>query len=227
MTGIWRPVADDPYWLGDPLELGGSRSSAEVTTHGPLATTLDDLVSRVASRTVDLEWRTLPSIDGLRVETTDALAADIGSLRARLRAALPVDRVTTVTTDLPDILAGVSRAALVSRSGVLLLTAQFAVLAGYAVFLVAGLLVERRRAEVALLRSRGATSAHLVAMALIEALLLAIPAALVAPLLAAGLVALLGTVGPLATAGRRSGASRSARRRSSRRRRSPSSASSP
>jgi hypothetical protein len=84
---------------------------------------------------------------------------------------------------------------------VLLLSAQFAVLSGYAVFLVAGLLVERRRAEVALLRARGATSAHLVMMATIEALLIAVPAAIVAPALAAALVMALGRLGPLASAG--------------------------
>ena len=61
------------------------------------------------------------------------------------------------------------RSILVSRSGVTLLTIQFAVLAGYAVLLVAGLLVERRRSETALLRSRGATAVHLVALAFGEA----------------------------------------------------------
>ena len=78
---------------------------------------------------------------------------------------------------------------LVSRSGVILLTIQFAVLAGYAVVLVAGMLVERRRSEIALMRSRGASGMHLVAMALIEVAFLAVPAAALAPVLALGVVA--------------------------------------
>ena len=63
------------------------------------------------------------------------------------------------------------------------------------------MLIERRRVEAALLRSRGAGTTHLSAMAFGEALLLAIPAALIAPYLAVGVVQLLATIGPLAGAG--------------------------
>ncbi len=106
-----------------------------------------------------------------------------------------------VQTTLPGLLAEVGRSVLVSRSGVILLTIQFAVLAGYSIVLVAGMLVERRRSEIALMRSRGASGGHLVAMATLEAAILAIPAAVVAPFLALGVVALLGTVGPAAGLG--------------------------
>ncbi|MEI8332901.1 MAG: FtsX-like permease family protein, partial [Chloroflexota bacterium] len=107
----------------------------------------------------------------------------------------------TVDTDLPAILADVGRSIVVSRSGVLLLTVQFAVLALYAIFLVAGMLVDRRRLDTALLRSRGASNGDLTVMAAMEALLLAAPAAVLAPILAVGIVRALGAVGPLAAAG--------------------------
>lgn len=201
ITGLWRPDPADPYWVGDPLELTGSQAGADFATRGPLVVARDDVVTRTQSRTYDVQWRAIPRIEGLQVADSDALAKDIAALQPRLAAILEGDRATSVTAALPGILDAVGRSVLVSRSGVLLLTAQFAVLAGYAVFLVAGLLIERRRAETALLRSRGATSAHLVTMAVLEALLIALPAALVAPVLAAGLVALLGRVGPLAEAG--------------------------
>jgi hypothetical protein len=106
-----------------------------------------------------------------------------------------------VTSTLPDALETIGRNVLVSRSGVILLTIQFAILAGYAVLLVAGLLVERRRSEIALLRSRGASSSHLTRMALLEAALLAVPAAMIAPFLAVGIVGLLGAIGPTAGLG--------------------------
>ena len=61
-------------------------------------------------------------------------------------------------------------------------------LAAYAVILVAALLLERRRTETALLRSRGAGTGHLVAMAFGEAVLVVVPAVLVAPWLAMLLV---------------------------------------
>ena len=156
---------------------------------------------RVAGREVDLEWRAIPDVYGLRVGGLDTLRTDLRSLNARLRDDRLPGRALRVESALPDILGEVDRRTLVSRSGVLLLTIQFAILAGYAILLVAGMLIERRRVEVALLRSRGAGTSHLSAMAFGEALMMAIPAALIAPYLAVGVVQALGTIGPLADAG--------------------------
>ena len=82
----------------------------------------------------------------------------------------------------------------------LLLFAQFAVLAVYSILLVAGMLVERRRPESALLRSRGASSGHLALLALGEAVVLTVPAVAVAPFAAAALVPMVALAGPLANA---------------------------
>ena len=201
VVGLWRPHADDAYFLGDRLELDGVRQDATLTTRGPFVVARSDLGTAAGTRQLDLEWRGLPAIDGLRVDEVDTIRADIEGLRPALRTALPPPRQVTVATNLPAILADASGSILVSRSGVTLLTIQFAVLAGYAVLLVAGLLVERRRTETALLRSRGATAWHLVALAFSEAVLLAVPAAVVALLIAVGVVRLLGTIGPLSASG--------------------------
>ncbi len=83
----------------------------------------------------------------------------------------------------------------------LLLTIQFVILAAYALVLVAGLLVEQRRIETAMLRSRGATAGHVAWMALLEGLVLVVPAALAAPWLAVGALRLFDAIGPLADAG--------------------------
>ncbi len=197
LVGLWRPAADDPYWLGDRLELDGIRQDAQLTTRGPFVAAQADLASGVVARQLDLEWRAIPSIDGIRVDGIDALRTGVEGIKPALRAVVVPTREISVVTGLPTILADVSRSILVSRSGVALLTLQFGVLAGYAVLLVGGLLIERRRPEVALLRSRGATSAHLVALAFGEAVLLAVPATILAPLLAVGTVRLIGAVGPL------------------------------
>ena len=201
VTGIWRPDRDDPYWISDVLELDGVETRGPFTTSGPIVLGREDLVRRVDARELDLEWRAIPAVDGLSVDGLAALRADLGSLQDRLRDARLPGRSLRVSSDLPGILAEVERATLVSRSGVILLTIQFAILAAYAIILVAGMLIERRRIEVALLRSRGASTLHLTAMAFGEALMLGIPAALIAPWLAVGVVQLLGTIGPLADAG--------------------------
>ncbi len=201
LVGVWQPKADDAYFVGDPLELTGIRTEPQSTLRGPFMVALDDLTGGPVGKDLTLEWRGIPSTDGLRVDRIGALRAGVEGLKPQLRAGLPRGREIAVLTGLPAILTDIERAILVSRSGVTLLTLQFAVLAGYAVLLVAGLLVERRRSETVLLRSRGATSGHLVAVAFAEAVLLTVPAAILAGLLAVGIVRLIGTIGPLADSG--------------------------
>ena len=206
VTGTWRPAADDPYWLGSPLELDGEMRSGTFTTRGPFAVSAADLSRLVSGQRQDVEWRAVPDIGALAVGDVDALRADIAGLRERLHAGVQPTRDIAVTTGLADLLATESRAIVTARSGILLLTIQFGVLSLYAVLLVAGMLVERRRPGAALLRSRGASSIHLSVMAATEGLLLAIPAALLAPFLALGVVRVLGAVGPLSGTGIADGA---------------------
>jgi hypothetical protein len=201
VVGTWRPDRTDPYWIANPLELDGVETRGPFTTSGPVVVAQADLVERVAARELELEWRAIPSVDGLRVDGLGVLRSDLATLDERLRDARLPSRSLRVSSELPGILAAVDRATLVSRSGVLLLTVQFAILAGYAILLVAGMLIERRRIEGALLRSRGASTLHLTAMAFGEAVLLAIPAAIIAPWVAVGVVQLLSAVGPLAESG--------------------------
>jgi hypothetical protein len=201
ITGIWQPDRTDPYWLAKVQELDGVETRGPFTTTGPIVVDEEDLIRRVPNRAIDLEWRAIPDVYGLRVGGLDQLRTDLETLNDRLRDDRLPGRSLRVESSLPDILASVDRRTLVSRGGVLLLTIQFAILAGYAIILVAGMLIERRRVEVALLRSRGAGTTHLAAMAFGEALLLAIPAALIAPYLAVAVVQALGTIGPLADAG--------------------------
>ncbi len=202
VTGIWRPAAGDAFWMGSALELGGVVSTGSFTTRGPFVVDGADL-ARLPGRTstADVEWRALPAVDALATGDLDRMADDLAGLRERLRTVVTPTREVAVTTDLPALLRSVSRSVAVSRSGILLLTLQFGVLALYAILLVAGMVVDRRRLDIALLRSRGASSAHLAGMALLEAVLLALPAVVLAPVLGLGVVRLLGAIGPLADAG--------------------------
>jgi hypothetical protein len=202
VSGVWRADPTDAFWLGDPLETSGVHAEGSFITRGPLVISEADLVALGGGRDrVDLSWRAIPDIAALRIDRTDDLRIGVDGLAARFRESLPATVTPRVQTTLPALLTDVGRSVLVSRSGVILLTIQFAVLAGYSIVLVAGMLVERRRSEIALMRSRGASGGHLVAMATLEAAILAIPAAVVAPFLALGVVALLGTVGPAAGLG--------------------------
>jgi len=202
VAGVGRADPTDAFWLGDPLEITGTTTEGSFTTRGPLVLREADLVSLGGGRgRIDLSWRAIPNIDALRIDRIDALRNGVDGLAAQFRGLLPASVSPRVKSALPALLDEVGRSVLVSRSGVILLTIQFAVLAGYSILLVAGMLVERRRSEIALMRSRGASAGHLVAMASLEAAFLAIPAAVVAPWLALGVVGVLGTVGPAAGLG--------------------------
>jgi hypothetical protein len=202
VVGRWEP--DDPaapYWLGDPLELAGVSAGSSFTVHGPLVVTADDMVERVASGRLDMGWRALPAFDNLALDDVRWMRSDAAALERRIGYELGSGSYFSVSTALPSILGGADRSLLVSRSGVLVLTIQFAVLSAYALVLVAGLLVEQRRVETALLRSRGASAGNVAWMALLEGVLLVVPAALAAPWIALGALRLFDAVGPLAAAG--------------------------
>ncbi|MEO7249327.1 MAG: FtsX-like permease family protein, partial [Candidatus Limnocylindrales bacterium] len=202
VTGIRVVDPADAIWLGEELETTGTTSGGTFTTRGPLGIREADLVTLGGSKArFQVSWRGVPTIANLRVDGVEPLGAGADGLATRLRGLVPASTSPRVTTSLPALLDEVGRSVLVSRSGVILLTIQFAVLAGYAVVLVAGMLVERRRSEIALLRSRGASGFHLIAMAVIESAVLAVPAAVLAPFLALGVVAILGIVGPTAGLG--------------------------
>ena len=202
IVGLWSPI--DPtgaYWNGDELELGGVTRSASFVTHGPMVAAREDLLGRMVSGNIGLEYRLLPDFERLAVGDVGRLRADAAAFDRRLGDALGDRSFFQVTTELDTILADANRSLLVSRSGVVALTIQFAVLAGYALLLVAGLLVDQRRVETALLRSRGAGVGHVVLLSFLEALVLVVPAVLAAPWLALGVLELLNVVGPLADAG--------------------------
>ncbi len=193
VAGTWRADPADPYWLGDPLLLAGNEPGGSFRLVGPLVAEAADLEGPLAGgRPVDAQWRAIPDLAGFRPENLDQVATSLSGLLGRVNAALPGSNQATVATKLPAILASVDRSVLVAQSGILLLLVQFGVLAGYAVILVAALLVDRRRSGTALLQARGAGFGHLVRMAMGEALLIVVPAVLAAPWIASLLVTAVG-----------------------------------
>jgi hypothetical protein len=203
VVGIFQVTsADDPVWFNESQMLDGLTESNEYRTFGPLLTTPQDLVGRAAGARVQLQWRLLPDFDRLTIPAARQLRARVENLPERLESAVEV-APSTVVTGLDRIIASAERSLLASRTGILLLMAQLAVLAGYAILLTAALLVDHRRVDTALLRSRGAGTLQVAGMALAEGLLIALSAGLAAPWLAAGVLRLFNLAGPLADVGLR------------------------
>jgi hypothetical protein len=187
LTGTWQPNIGDPFWAWIEARGADDEGSAE-----PLVVTAADLRNMAVSA-VAMHWWTMPAIDSLTIDAIETLRRDVAGLGGALQQAAPGAGLT-VRTALPAIIVETSRSLLVTRAGILALGAQFAVLAIYAVVLVSSILVERRRGDAALMRARGGSAWHLGAMALGEAILIAIPVALIAPWLASTIVRTLATI---------------------------------
>lgn len=206
VSGLYRPARPDaPYWRLDDLG-GRGVGTLSFTTYGPLLTDPGALTSgRVSTGTT--AWLATADHSRLRTGDLDRLrdAAVAGSRSLRHSPALGGS--TAVSTSLPAVLDRVERALLVARSTLLIVALQLVLLAGYALLLVAGLLSAERAAETRLLRARGASRPRVAGLAGLEALLLALPAAVCAPLLAGPLTGLLSGLGPPARIGLRPDAS--------------------
>ncbi|MFI1725682.1 FtsX-like permease family protein [Streptomyces sp. NPDC020489] len=203
IVGLYRPARTDaPYWqLLDDLR-GRGVNKLDFTTYGPLLAAPEALtggrVSAGASgwlATADFATLTTGRIGALREAARDGGSA--------LRGESALSGTTAAHTQLPAVLDRVERALLVSRSTLLIVALQLGLLAGCALLLVARLLSSQRTGETRLLRARGASRPRVAGLAAVEALLLALPAVVCAPLLAGPLTRLLAGQGALARIGLR------------------------
>ncbi|HUG16805.1 MAG TPA: ABC transporter permease [Thermomicrobiales bacterium] len=200
VEGIYRvDDASDPYWWDDELDLNGIVEGQSFVTYGPFVVSPADFYNQVTVSTSLTRWRVYPVWTTLSVGDVAAFRGAVEQLEGRLNSELRSADRFTVNTTLPRILRAAERSLLVTRTGVVILTLQLAILAGYALVLTAGLLTEQRRVETALLRSRGGGSGQIGVMAFMEGLLLAAPAAMLGPWIAALSLRLLNVVGPLTT----------------------------
>ncbi|MFJ5927185.1 FtsX-like permease family protein [Kitasatospora sp. NPDC092948] len=193
ITGVYQ-VADreSPYWRLDPL--GGREIQVRgFTTYGPMV--VDDGVftsgllpqgSRSTLLTGDFSAAAPERVDRVRTR-----AAHLTDLAKQYSPGLQPK------TELPALLDELQSAMLVARSSLMIGALQLAVLAAAALLLVVHLVAERQTSENGLLTARGATRGRLSAWTALEALLLALPAALLAPLLTGPLLRLLTSYGPL------------------------------
>ncbi|MET9680760.1 FtsX-like permease family protein [Streptomyces coeruleorubidus] len=190
VTGVYRAAdSSDPYWQADALGGQGVRTVA-FTTYGPLLAHTSVLASGRTSEdgtgwvaTADYRTFTTDGIGALRAAAVRASGA------LREEPALGGD--AEVRTGLPEVLDRTGRALLVSRSTLMVVSVQLVLLAGYALLLVARLLDTERAGETELLRARGGSRGRIAGLAALEALLLAVPAAVCAALLSGPLAGLL------------------------------------
>ncbi|AWW39528.1 FtsX-like permease family protein [Streptomyces cadmiisoli] len=202
ITGVYRPAdTGAPYWQLDDLD-GRGITEGGFTTYGPLLAAPETLTGGKVSAGQS-GWLASADFSAMSTDRTDALREAAAAGSAALRAQPALSGSTATTTQLPAVLDRLDRSLLVSRSTLLIITLQLVLLAGCALLLVARLLSAERAGETRLLRARGASGGRIAGHAALEALLLAAPAVVCAPLLAAPLTRLLAGQGPLARIGLR------------------------
>ncbi|MEU8732125.1 ABC transporter permease [Streptomyces tendae] len=200
VSGLYRPAdAGSPYWRLDDLAGRGVQEGG-FTTYGPLLAPPGALSGgRVGAGSSG--WLVTADYSSLTSGRTRDLGDAARGGTAWLREQKVLSGTTAATTELPAILERLDRSLAVSRSTLLVIALQLVLLAGGALLLVARLLSVERAGELRLLRARGASRARLAAGSALEALLLAVPALVCAPLLAGPLVGLLAGQGALARIG--------------------------
>lgn len=202
IVGVFE-VADpaDPFWWADPLELGGVQEVGGFVTVGPLIVGRETWRTRTVALLATLRWRAIPALEAIDPAQIDRVRGGVAGLPGRIKAFLGQTASADVATDLPAILSRARTGLVASTTGVLLLDAQIVILAGYALVLVAALLVERRRAANALLHARGASAGHVLRLAAGEAVVLVVPAALLGPVVAVALLRSIDRLVPVAAIG--------------------------
>ncbi|MFF4725483.1 FtsX-like permease family protein [Streptomyces mirabilis] len=189
VTGVYRAAdSADPYWQLDTLGGHGVRT-VDFTTYGPLLADPSVLASRTSAGTTG--WVATADYRSLTTDGIDALREASAREPEVLRENAAFGAGATVRTALPAVLDRTGRALLVSRSTLMIVSVQLVLLAGYALLLVARLLDTERAGETDLLRARGASRRRITGLAALEALLLAVPAAVGAALVSGPLVRLL------------------------------------
>ncbi|MFD9513828.1 FtsX-like permease family protein, partial [Streptomyces mirabilis] len=189
VTGVYRAAESaDPYWQLDTLGGHGVRT-VDFTTYGPLLADPSVLASRTSAGTTG--WVATADYRSLTTDGIDTLREASAREPEVLRENAAFGAGATVRTALPAVLDRTGRALLVSRSTLMIVSVQLVLLAGYALLLVARLLDTERAGETDLLKARGASRRRITGLAALEALLLAVPAAVGAALVSGPLVRLL------------------------------------
>ncbi|MEY9873072.1 hypothetical protein ABH931_002553 [Streptacidiphilus sp. MAP12-33] len=194
VTGVYRAVdSAAPYWGLDPfggreMELNG------FANFGPML--VDDTVFTTRAVPEDgRSWLLDPGLSTAGATDLQTLAARVDTASTDLQRGTSLTVQTDLGTELEDLSAGAQSAWADELIGLL----QLALLAVVALLLVVQLVNARQAPEDALLAARGATRRRLGLLTAGQALLLALPAALLAPPLTPPLLRLLNrSYGPLA-----------------------------
>ncbi|MSQ25266.1 MAG: ABC transporter permease [Dehalococcoidia bacterium] len=154
---------------------------------------LVDTAATFRGMLVDYWW--FYAVDTSRISARDAVSVRAGV--TTLERGLPLQVPgATVLTGLGKSLDSYQNKLFFTRIPILVIAALVTALVLFYLIIVANVVVERHLGEIALLRSRGANAAQVMAVYLWEALFMSLAALLLGPLLARAVIPLLGKTPP-------------------------------
>jgi hypothetical protein len=202
ITGVYRVIdPEDPYWLEDELDVTGISEGVGFTTVGPFVVTPETYFATVAAGTSGSRWAVFPNHESIEIADVAPTASRLYRLEDDLNVGRELSNQVRVESGLTSLLWEADRSLLVTRSGVLVVFIQLALLAAYSLVLTAGLLADSREVETVTLRSRGADNGQILGMSVMEGILVIAPALAAGPFLATAALRGLNHAGPLAAIG--------------------------
>jgi ABC-type lipoprotein release transport system permease subunit len=195
VTGLIEPNdIEEPYWFGKTDRFSITNTSWPTY---PFWTDERTLVEAVAaySPAMDGSFETFAYVGLDRIDSRNAPGVEsrLRALSTTLRE--QVER-TTLETRLPDTIGAYRQKLFFTRLPLFALIAQIVGIVLYYLVMVTTMLVERQSGEIALLKSRGASTWQIMTVYALEGLILAGIAVIVGPLLAAAAITLLGLTPP-------------------------------
>ena len=182
----------DEFWYGIDSLYDATRSQW-VTVH--MFTTEEAIFQRVGSvyprMHSEVTWFFYLDREAVRAGDVDALQKTIADVEYDVPARL---NHSGTRIRLDNVLDEYERQLLLARVPLFLMVFLIIGVLCYYLTLVAGLIVRSRATEIAMLKSRGSTTFQIGILALVEGLILAVPAIAIGPLLALGVSKALGTV---------------------------------
>jgi FtsX-like permease family len=179
---------------------GGSAPATSVS-YGPAV--VNPAAFRGALGATEASWMVLPQAPAMARGNISALAAGTSKAVSQLTVALPEG--LQVTSDLPQVLAGIASTIVLTRSLFTIAALELLLVAAAGLVLAARLLADLREDESALLRARGATRWQVARPVLAEAVVLGVAASLAGVLAGSRLTGVLASLGHLSLDGYASG----------------------
>ena len=193
ISGVFeRNDPDDEFWYGVESDFSVQNDRWTII---PLFTSEQAIENRVLGEYptlyTNVSWYYYLNRDGLRAADVDDLRVAILQVEHDIEFKL---KNSSSSIRLDNLLDDFDEQLLLARVPLFLVVFLITGILLYYLALVAGLIVRSRYSEIAMLKSRGATTAQIGMLGLGEGLLLGIPAVIIGPFLAMGVVQVLGNV---------------------------------